>query len=732
MPTVTIARIALAVPLNKHFDYLIKDKMPVVGGRVRVPFGKQHKIGIVLELTNSSDFPLQQLKKIDEVLDDAPLFPNKLFKLIQWASRYYQYPLGDALSIVMPTALRQGKPSEKKQQKAWQLTELGKQQSPQSLTRAPHQASLLNLLQNTHYTHAEIIEQSIPASSINSVAKKGWIEPVGQTKAEPWLKSFAITEQKPKLNTEQAVAICAVNANPEFSCYLLDGITGSGKTEVYLNLLEPVLAKGKQALILVPEIGLTPQTINRFKRRFAVPVCALHSALNDTERLNAWLDTKENQAAIIIGTRSALFSPCQSLGIIIVDEEHDTSYKQQDTFRYHARDLAVMRGFEENIPVVLGSATPSFESLYNAQIGKYHHLSLTLRAGDALPPKLGIQDMRGMRLIAGISQPLIEEMHQHLQQHNQVMLFLNRRGYAPVLMCHECGWTAKCPRCDTHYTLHQKHHELRCHHCGSQRAIPHQCDSCGSTQLIVVGTGTEQLETELKTIFPKYSICRIDRDNTRRKGSLAGFLEAIHRKEYQILIGTQMLAKGHHFPDVTLVALVDVDGALFSNDFRAPERLAQLFIQVAGRAGRASKPGKVLLQTHHPEHPLLRALVHHGYQQFAEQNLQERQQTRLPPYSLFALFRSESHDSRTVEQFLYHVRNILQALPCKQNSTLIMGPTPAPMHRRAGKYRWQLVIQADTRKILQKTLFLALQQIDTLPMAKKVRWSLDIEPQDMS
>ncbi len=377
----------------------------------------------------------------------------------------------------------------------------------------------------------------------------------------------------------------------------------------------------------------------------------MHSALNDTERLNAWLAARDKVAGIVIGTRSALLTPFAKLGIIIVDEEHDSSYKQQDSLRYHARDVAVMRAHLENIPIVLGSATPALETLHNALSGKYHHLQLTQRAGNALPTRNHALDVKGLYLESGLSAPLIAEMRRHLSAGNQVMLFLNRRGFSPALMCHECGWIAECQRCDAYYTYHQHSNEMRCHHCGSQRPVLHQCKGCGSTQLVTVGVGTEQLEAQLHTLFPEYRSVRIDRDSTRRKGSLESALTAIRKGEYQILIGTQMLAKGHHFPDVTLVALLDVDGSLYSSDFRASERLAQLFIQVAGRAGRASKPGEVVLQTHHPEHSLLQALLHKDYHHFALTALEERKLAQLPPYSFLSLFRAEANHTAQVEEF---------------------------------------------------------------------------------
>lgn len=728
------AQVALPVPLAKTFDYRIGDNQhPIIGGRVKVPFGRQHKVGIVTGLSATASVDASQLKVLDAVLDTQPVWTTGVYNLLHWASRFYHHPLGDAMGAVMPTQLRKGRPAALQQQKWWQITESGQNQPLSGLSRAPKQARVLQLLTYGPATHTDLIEQDIGAPVLKTVADKGWITPyTPPLDVQAWQSHFAVTEDKPALNHEQAMAVATINSNDGFACALLEGITGSGKTEVYLNVLEPVLARGEQALILVPEIGLTPQTIRRFERRFHVPVTVMHSGLNDNDRLKAWLAARENQAAIVIGTRSALFTPMANLGIIIIDEEHDPSYKQQDSFRYHARDLAVMRGHEEKVPVILGSATPSLESLHNAKTGKYQYLKLTQRPGNAVTARQGILDIKGHYLEAGLSAPLIAEMRQHLQQGNQVMLFLNRRGYAPAMMCHECGWLANCQRCDAYYTLHQQHQELRCHHCGHQKPVPHQCGDCGSTQLISVGVGTEQLESQLGALFPEYKTVRIDRDNTRRKGSLETYLNGIEKGEYQILLGTQMLAKGHHFPNVTLVALVDVDGALFSNDFRAPERLAQLMVQVAGRAGRASKPGTVLLQTHHPEHSLIQSLVHKGYQAFAESALTERRQAWLPPYTFLSLFRAEGHEENSVQQFLQQVRQTLAASPIQQDESHIMGPMPAAMAKRAGRYRWQLLIQAPSRKVMQQWLTVALPAIHQLPLSRKVRWSLDVEPQDLS
>ncbi|OEE77685.1 primosomal protein N' [Vibrio genomosp. F6] len=730
----SIARIALPVPLDKQFDYLIPSHLfPIIGGRVSVPFGRQTLVGIVTALVNESDFPREQLKSIKQVLDNQPVFSESVYTLLTWCSKFYQYPLGETLTNALPSALRKGKAADFATLVEWQLTASGKNQLMQGFGRAVKQAKVMHMLENGNVPHQEFIDHEVGSTVLKTLQEKGWIESLEKKpKITAWNHQVEADCDKPKLNEEQAIAIATVNSQTEFGCYLLEGVTGSGKTEVYLNMIKPILEQGKQALVLVPEIGLTPQTINRFKKRFNVPVEVIHSGLNDTERLNAWLSARDNISGIVIGTRSALFTPFADLGIIIVDEEHDASYKQQDSLRYHARDVAIMRANKAQIPIILGTATPALETLHNTLSGKYHHLTLSQRAGVALPTTNKVLDVKGLYLESGLSAPLIAEMRRHLKAGNQVMLFLNRRGFSPALMCHECGWIAECKRCDAYYTFHQHSSEVRCHHCGSQQPVIHQCHGCGSTQLVTVGVGTEQLETQLERLFPEYKTIRIDRDSTRRKGSLESALESIRKGEFQILIGTQMLAKGHHFPNVTLVGLLDIDGSLYSSDFRAAERLAQLFIQVAGRAGRASKPGEVVLQTHHPEHGLLQALLHKDYRHFAISALEERKMAQLPPYSHLTLFRAEANNPQQVEEFLRQVRHTLEAHPLFDDSCMVLGPTPAPLAKRAGKSRWQLLLQTQSRPLMQKLLYSAKPAINLLPSAKKVRWSLDIEPQDLS
>lgn len=556
-----------------------------------------------------------------------------------------------------------------------------------------------------------------------------------QGKAVPTQSTLSKTDTLPPnpssliLNAGQQLAADTINIAAEhFQVFLLDGVTGSGKTEVYLQVIAKMLKAEKQVLVLVPEIGLTPQAIQRFRERFSVAVVALHSGLSEKERLNAWHLANSGAAKILIGTRSAVFSPLPNLGLIIVDEEHDLSFKQQDNFRYHARDVAIMRAHLKKIPIVLGSATPGLETLHKAQQGKYIHLHLPTRAGIAQLPEFSVLDIRNKTLEEGLSQPILEEMQQHLQRGEQVMLFLNRRGFSPILLCHSCGWMAICKRCDMRMTYHQFPPHLHCHHCDSQAMVPKQCTACGKSELQAVGLGTERLEQTLQNHFPNYSIARIDRDSTKRKGSIEALLHAIQTGKHQILIGTQMLAKGHHFPNVTLVTIVDADGGFFSSDFRALERMGQLLLQVAGRAGRVEKKGKVIIQTHHPDHPLLHQLFHGNYQQFAQSLLQDRVNAALPPFSFFALFRAEAHQLEHATAFLQEIKKLFMPF---NKEVQLLGPVPAPMARRAGRHRVQLLVQANHRPLLQNCLQRLVLEIEKIRIKQRVRWSLDIDPVEM-
>ena len=727
-----IVRVALAVPLPRFFDYLYApDLTPIVGGRVLVPFGSQKRVGIVVDLPASSDVAKEKLKPIIDVLDTESLFNSTTWDWLAWSANYYHAALGDVLFQALPVKLRNGESAVKNDRTFWRITELGKQALESGeLKRAKKQIEALNLLlmQNLEKGNNEI------SSAVWSALKgKDYIEEIiVPTEQKSWQQALGNNplvnlDNRLTLNKQQALAFSQLLFQEGFNVWLLEGVTGSGKTEIYLQYIEEVLKKGKQVLVLVPEIGLTPQTVRRFQARFNVEIDVLHSNLNDTQRLNVWERAGTGQSAIVIGTRSALFTQFSDLGLIILDEEHDGSFKQQDGWRYHARDLGIVLAQKLNIPILLGSATPSLESVNNVQNGKYHHLVLSKRAGNATALRQFVIDLKHQRIQNGLSEPLLQRMQEHLEKGNQVLLFLNRRGFAPVLLCHECGWIDECHHCEKPYTYHQHQRVLRCHHCGAQKTVPMQCGHCGSTHLVTTGLGTEQLEETLKARFPQYNIARIDRDSTARKGKLEGYLEDIQQGKSQILIGTQMLAKGHHFPNVTLVALVNVDNALFSLDFRAEERLAQLYVQVAGRSGRAEKQGEVVLQTHYPDHPLLTTLLEKGYQAFAEETLKLRHNMGLPPFSFQALFKAQCRHSEEAENALSQLASFFYEQ--KIEGLQVLGPIPAPFSKKAGQYRWQLLLQHASRKQLQAALS---RYSPELIKSSQVRLILDVDPLDLS
>lgn len=724
-----LLEVSLPVPLRQTFSYLSQTAKVAEGVRVKVPFGRRQLVGYVLG-EQVQDEPIDyQLKSVSNVVDQEPIWGAAIWPLLKWCSDYYHHSLGEVAANALPVLLRQGAEADYPTQEIWQLTDSGRAQLMQPFGRAVKQKQLLTLLAESSKTRAELEQLGISATVRKAAEEKEWVVAV-ERRTPPTPARWQLTEADNPLplNAQQAIAVTTIQQQRHYASLLLEGVTGSGKTEVYLQAMEPVLQRKQQVLVLVPEIGLTPQTLKRFQQRFAVPIVMLHSGLTDKERLQAWLDSRRGAAAIIIGTRSAVFTPCENLGLIVIDEEHDLSFKQQDGFRYHARDVAIKRAQLLDIPIVMGTATPSLETLNNAVSKRFHWLKLEHRAGGAEQVEHDLIDLKQQPLTAGISAELMKRIQQQLAAGNQVLLFLNRRGFAPALMCHECGWLAQCQRCDAYYTVHKSQHQLHCHHCGAQRSIVKQCGHCGSTHLITHGVGTEQLEQTLSEQLPTTKVLRIDRDSTRRKGELNRQLKAAANNEYLLLIGTQMLAKGHHFPNVTLVALLDVDGALYSADFRAAERLAQLFTQVSGRAGRAHKPGKVVLQTHHPEHDLVQDLLNNGYQHFALTALAERQASQLPPFSQMALFRAEAVNQQHVQKALQRVTELMPVVAGAQ----LLGPMPALMERKAGRYRYQLILQCATRKLRHQLLQHLLPQMDSMAELRKVRWSVDVDPQDFT
>ncbi len=719
---------AVDVPLHQVFDYLLPAGMatPAAGSRVVVPFGRRQLVGLVWPGDGGAHLPASRLKPVARALDETPFFAEDEMALLQFAARYYHHPAGEVMAAALPPLLRNADASQLRTE-YWSLTVAGHDALTAALARkAPKQHELLSQLDAHPGGRAsDALNTDIPGwrRVAGALLERGWVAREERALSVDWTRTND-GEPGPTLNTQQSDALAALTDSAEhFSVSLLDGVTGSGKTEVYLQRIRQCIASGKQALILVPEIGLTPQLAARFERRLGHPVALLHSELGDTQRTMNWIAAASGDAAIVLGTRSAVFTPLARPGLIIIDEEHDASLKQHEGFRYHARDLAVWRGQRHNIPVILGSATPSLESLQNARSGRYQHLRLTERAGDAIPPAIRVIDMNRFNAIEGISQPVLDAMRRHLEQGQQVLVYLNRRGFAPTLICTACGDMADCLNCDAHMTVHARRGQLQCHHCGARRALPTHCDNC-KEPMKPLGEGTERVEQVLAAQFPDYPLARIDSDTTQARGSMDALMQSAKRGDTRILIGTQMLAKGHHLPGLTLVVILNADQGFFASDFRAPERLAQSVLQVAGRAGRADIAGEVLIQSAFAQHPLLRTLIESGYHAFADQALAERAAARWPPFSYVAVLHAASKDPQIAQAFLHRAKGAMAA-----NGIDVLGPAPASMQKRAGRHRFQLLLQADSRKALQAQLDRLSHSVNEIKPSGDLRWSLDVDPQ---
>lgn len=733
-----VVRVAIQRPIYKLLDYRCEiTPLPKVGCRLRVPLGNSVVTALAVESKVESEF--KNLKDVIEVLDVAPLIEFQMMDLLKWSSHYYFYPLGEVLFHALPVALRKGK--QVPQLRLWRANQVGDEISVDELNRSPKQKTMLALLRKGEVGEQQLDDQfgKTWRNILKQLEKKELIE-YREVDAD-----FTISHNQEKIPEKYQVVLTeeqqqSVSSIGEYfqtdkpKPILLHGITGSGKTEVYLRAIEPILEAGKQVLILVPEIGLTPQLLFRFKEHFPqFSTAVLHSALANGERLRVWMGAKSGVINIIIGTRSAVFTQMKNLGAILIDEEHDASLKQQEGFLYHGRDMAIKRAYDLNIPILLGSATPSLESLHNAKTDRYHYLRLTSRPGTSKRPEMVAQDVRALPLEAGISSLLMSEIRIHLQNNNQVMIFLNRRGFAPVLMCPSCGWHASCEHCEMGMTYHAAARKVICHHCGIEAQVSSKCPDCHSHKLTTQGQGTERIEEVLKTHFPETPVIRIDRDSTSRKGSLEKKLQQVHQGKPVILIGTQMLTKGHDFPKLTLVGILDVDQALFSMDYRAQERLAQQVLQVSGRAGRGEQKGRVVLQTSQPEHPLLMALLSKGYSSVAGDILNERKIWNYPPFGAQALIRVSAENAEAGMLFLSKLADQLRAN--KENSENdqlfdLLGPAPSPLAKRASRYRFQLLIASNQRSQLHDVLQSALAILLKLRRTGGVRWVIDRDPSD--
>ena len=762
-------RVALDTPLRRLFDYLPPDPDapgPTLGGvavaptpglRIAVPFGRRRLVGLIVEVDVTSELPPSKLRRAFELLDATPVADARLLALLRWASEYYHHPLGEVIAAALPRLAREGAKAVVAVE-WWSLTAEGAAAlGSGEPRRAPKQRALLERIARDAGVDATVLAEALPGwrEPARALVARGWIAssepppvsvPVSVSVSDgppretsltvdgapvvPASAGAAALAGAPPLSEAQQAAVDAVIAGGEerFHAWLLHGITGSGKTEVYLRLVERTLARGQRALVLVPEIGLTPQLVSRFAGRFAsTPLALLHSGLTDVQRLGAWREVLSGAARLVLGTRSAVFAPIPDLGLIVIDEEHDASFKQQDgAFRYSARDLALVRAQALGIPVMLGSATPALESLQNVAAGRFTRLSLPRRAAHALPPTLRLVDLRQESVHAGLSTTANAAIRRHLDADGQVLVYINRRGYAPTLVCKACGWIAPCSECDARMTVHRHAQRLRCHHCGADRHLPKQCPTCGF-ELRTVGQGTERVEDTLAESFKGVPIARLDRDVVRDNAALEAVVERVASGEARILVGTQMVTKGHDFPNVTLVVVLNADQGLFSTDFRAAERLAQTIVQVAGRAGRGERPGEVLIQTEYPQHPLLTSLLATGYDGFAEKALEERREAAWPPFSRLVALRASSTAPEAATLFLSEARRISRP----PDSVRILGPAPAAMPKRAGRHHAQLLLESAERGALHRFLDEWLPEVEALPQARKVRWALDVDPLEL-
>ena len=734
MGNAPVLKVAVNVPLSRTFDYLppAGATCPAPGSRVLVPFGRRRQVGLVLAHADSSDFPAAKIRRVVENLDEQPLLGGADRWLISFTSDYYHHPIGEVAAAAMPTLLRHGRPLNPILQ-CVAVTEAGMQLDIELLAKkAPRQAELIETLVDAggNGIDADTLTELIPTwrRACKALAEKGLVTRFESRADGPELPARTTGVPGPTLNEDQERTLASIRDTKGFGASVLDGVTGSGKTEVYLHLIGDALDAGKQVLVLVPEIGLTPQLVSRFRHRLGIEPALLHSSLTDVERLNAWRHARSGDAQLVVGTRSAVFTPLPDAGLIIVDEEHDHSFKQHEGLRYSARDLAIARAKHLDIPIVLGSATPTLEMLQHCEAGSYAHLMLPRRAGSAEPPVIRLVDLSTAASAEGLSEPLIAAIEKHLGSDGQVLLYLNRRGFAPTLICTACGHIAECARCDSRMTVHANDGRLRCHHCGASRALDAACGDCGES-VRPLGEGTQRLEDELRRRFPHHGITRIDSDSTQRKGAMHEALQQATLGEADILVGTQMLSKGHHFPKLTLVGVINADQGLFGTDFRSDERLAQSIVQVAGRAGRESRVGEVLVQTAFPAHPFWQRLIDRGYPGVAKQALEERRKTHWPPFSRLALIRSAAHRRGDAHAFLDVAAARIAAIGAAR--VRVLGPVDAPMARRAGRYRAQLLLQSTDRRALHGILADLRPALEAEPAARKVRWSIDVDPVEL-
>ncbi len=732
-----IVQVALDLPLEKNFDFFAADVTEGdIGRLVVVPFGNRLFSGVIVGVGNVTEVARDKLKSIRFIQRGLPRFSADDFALIRFCQNYYHHPFGPIALNGLPPAMRATRLVAPKKDHLVTITEAGREALLLISARAVAQRAMLAAVEHVSQSVKLLQSRHMRAAGIlRTLHAKNWVALHELDADQP--PSIGAPQARlfvpgPRLNREQAVAVSAISDKlGKFVPFLLSGITGSGKTEVYLHVIAAVLNRGKQAMVLMPEINLTPRFLRQLETRFpGAHIVQQHSALADVPRLSGYLDAQTGRADIIIGTRLAVFTPMPRLGVIIVDEEHDASFKQQEGFRYSARDVAVFRARQAECPVVLGSATPSLESLQNVARGRFTALKLTQRATpNAMLPRIDFIDLNGERADDGLSTTLIKALDETVKRGEQVLVFINRRGYSPALVCAHCGWMPECKRCNARLVFHQRDNRLKCHHCGYQTRVPGTCSDCGSHEMVPAGQGTERVELALRTHLPGARIARVDRDSTRQRGSAEKIFDAASAGELDVLVGTQMLSKGHDFPRITLVGVVNADGAMFSADFRAAERMVAQLTQVAGRAGRADLPGRVLIQTRFATHPLYQAVATQDHARFAEMAMAERKLAHLPPYTFLAMLRAEAKAGTALRAFMIHAVDAARPFQSAQSaaSLHVWDPVAAPLSRKAGFERQQLMVQADSRIALQQFLAKWLPKVREHE-SRAVKWVIDVDP----
>ena len=728
-----IVKVAVPTPNRILFDYCIdstlnndKKRGPLrPGSRVIVPFGKRSIVGIIVSLVTQSTVENTKLKSIAEVIDSEPIIEEHHLNFYLWSANYYHHPIGDALFKMLPSNLRKGFPIPKTTTTCWKIDDTS--DYPRDKIRSANQIKLLDRITVKNYETDENLSLTFGRSTISALVKKKVIIKVEKASKDLTLANLPIEKQMPKSLTKEQLKVFTELSSQGFSCNLIDGVTGSGKTEIYLQFATTVLKANKQVLILVPEINLIDQITKQFTDRFNLKTIVFHSNISDKERLKNWTQARNGDAQIIIGTRSSIFIPTINLGLIVVDEEHDQSYKQQDGFSYSARDLAIQRASNEKIPVILGSATPSLETIQNCKKNKYKYLEMTRRISNTNPTSWKFIDLKTEIVTNGISSFAIDKIRETLKKGKQALIFINRRGYAPALICNACNKAIECSKCDSKMTLHKAQKKIICHHCDYSALIPNRCPLCDNT-LTAIGSGTERIEEYLESIFNKTTIVRVDRDSARKKYFMKDMNEKISQGGPCILIGTQMLAKGHDFKHITSVFVLDTDAELFHPDFKSQERLGQLLTQVAGRGGRGISSSEIFLQTYYPNHPLLEKLTNGNYKEFLQEIGKEREITSMPPFSFVTLIRANSVNEKNVVDFLNLVKKMVELVEPQSPQNQYLGPIPSMLEKRAGRYRYNFQIKTHTRSKMHIILTKLIEQLSKTKSFSNVRWSIDVDP----